>query len=287
MNVQTLMVFHDLDTPDSQLLPALRQAGNFDPQHSAHLEVLILAHSPTPPMAAGFGGGGIEIWGQEYSELDAALKQKKDETIQWIEGAMETGAASFSVDVMIDLPGSISESVGRRMRYADMSLVPGKFDPDNDLWRSAFTGAITNTGRPAMVLNEGELKTETCKQVLIAWDASPAASIAVHHAIPLMKSADDVQIAMVDPIVQTQEFGDEPGAGLAAYLARHDIKATVCPIAGGGNPVSDVLLRQALDVNADLMVMGAYSHWRLQDWLFGSTTGQILERAACPLLLAR
>ena len=286
MNVQTLVVFHDLLTPDSMLLPALQQAHAFDPKQPAYVQVLILAHSPPPPMSSGFGAGGFEIWGQEYTKLTADLEKKKQETTAWIENSLELAGTSFGVDVLIDQAGTIPESIGRWMRYADISVIPGRIDPKNNLWRSALSGAISNTGRALMVLNGSELPKEGCKQVVIGWDGSPSAAIAVRYAIPMMLEADDVQITMVDPVAQTLEFGDEPGAGLGTYLARHNIKATVCRVTSGGNSISEALLRHAMDVDADLIVMGAYSHWRLQDWLFGSTTEQILDGAKCPLLLA-
>ncbi|TIL62994.1 MAG: universal stress protein, partial [Mesorhizobium sp.] len=51
--------------------------------------------------------------------------------------------------------------------------------------------------------------------------------------------------------------------------------------------VVDVLRRHALDIAADLMVMGAYGHSRLRERIFGGVTVSMLEDPSMPILMAR
>ncbi|VAW02683.1 Universal stress protein family protein, partial [hydrothermal vent metagenome] len=50
--------------------------------------------------------------------------------------------------------------------------------------------------------------------------------------------------------------------------------------------VADVLLRQARDIDADMIVMGAYGHSRFREAIFGGATRYMLEKATVPMLMA-
>jgi nucleotide-binding universal stress UspA family protein len=45
------------------------------------------------------------------------------------------------------------------------------------------------------------------------------------------------------------------------------------------------LLARCIDVHADLLVMGAYGHSRLREWVLGGATRHVLQHAQLPLLL--
>ncbi|WP_457812794.1 universal stress protein (plasmid) [Sinorhizobium meliloti] len=77
-----------------------------------------------------------------------------------------------------------------------------------------------------------------------------------------MSNAKSVHVAMVDPTATPRQSGDEPGADVAAYLARHGIDVTVDALPSAGRSVAQVLQRHANDVAADMIVMGAYGHSR-------------------------
>ncbi|WP_353833965.1 universal stress protein [Mesorhizobium sp.] len=81
--------------------------------------------------------------------------------------------------------------------------------------------------------------------------------------------------------------GAEPGADVAAYLARHGVNVTVDRLPSLDHSVVDVLRRHALDIAADLMVMGAYGHSRLRERIFGGVTVSMLEDPSMPILMAR
>jgi nucleotide-binding universal stress UspA family protein len=47
-----------------------------------------------------------------------------------------------------------------------------------------------------------------------------------------------------------------------------------------------VLARQLRDVNADMLVMGAYGHSRFREAIMGGATRDMLENAQVPVFLA-
>mgnify|MGYP003864833597 FL=1 len=69
-------------------------------------------------------------------------------------------------------------------------------------------------------------------------------------------------------------------------LVRHGVKAEVAVLARTQTRVSDVLARHALEINADMLVIGAYGHSRLRQAILGGTTRNMLEKAEIPVFMA-
>jgi nucleotide-binding universal stress UspA family protein len=54
-----------------------------------------------------------------------------------------------------------------------------------------------------------------------------------------------------------------------------------------GRSVSEVILREIADADADLLVMGAYGHSRVREWIVGSVSRNFLAYCPVPVLMAR
>ncbi|MGL4280834.1 MAG: universal stress protein, partial [Albidovulum sp.] len=77
-----------------------------------------------------------------------------------------------------------------------------------------------------------------------------------------------------------------PGGMLSQLLSRHGIHAEVSVLAKTLPKTSEVLSRHARDIDADLIVMGAYGHSRFREAILGGTTRNMLEMAEIPVLMA-
>jgi nucleotide-binding universal stress UspA family protein len=120
---------------------------------------------------------------------------------------------------------------------------------------------------------------------VIAWNEGREAMNAIRAALPLLKAAECVDIAVVDPAPTAPDRSD-PGGLLCQMLVRHGVKAEVSVLARSMTRVADVLKRHLRDRDADLLVMGAYGHSRLREALMGGATRDMLEEAEVPVLLA-
>ena len=109
-------------------------------------------------------------------------------------------------------------------------------------------------------------------------------TLTLHNA--LLRAAEAVEIAVVDPSPHSPE-GSDPGGALCQKLTRHGVKADIAVLAKTLPTVSEVLNRRAAETGADLVVMGAYSHSRLREAILGGATRHMLERAPLPILMAR
>ena len=108
---------------------------------------------------------------------------------------------------------------------------------------------------------------------------------ATRRALPLLKQADAVVITVIDPPAFGPERSD-PGGLLCQMLVRHGVKAEVSVLAKSLPRVSDILARQVRDLDADLLVMGAYGHSRFREAILGGATRNMLEQAEVPVFLA-
>lgn len=108
---------------------------------------------------------------------------------------------------------------------------------------------------------------------------------AAREAMELMESAEEVNVVLVDPSAAPARNGEEPGADIATYLARHVVNVTVDRLPSAGRRVEEVLNQHAIDTSADLIVMGAYGHTRLRERIFGGVTKAMIERPIVPVLM--
>jgi len=181
--------------------------------------------------------------------------------------------------------GDADFGVTLQARYCDLTVIgqTNMNEPSDEVGPDFPEYVILNAGRPVLIVPcVGEFSS-VGKRVLISWDASREATRAVNDAIPLLKCADVVQVAIFN--ADTKPFGDQPGHDIALYLARHGIKVEVLE----NMKVQDVglaLLSLVEDLSSDLLVMGAYGHSRLRERLLGGVTRTILENMTIPVLMS-
>jgi nucleotide-binding universal stress UspA family protein len=134
------------------------------------------------------------------------------------------------------------------------------------------------TTRPVLVVPAGTRRTG---HILIAYDGSKAAQRAIECGAAFAK----LEVSKVDvlTVANTSAEAHGPQEEASKFLAAYnlDVSFVVKP----GHPAL-VISEYAREMEAGLIVMGAYGHSRLTEMLFGSTTREVLENAQCPVLLA-
>ena len=72
----------------------------------------------------------------------------------------------------------------------------------------------------------------------------------------------------------------------ARYLARHGVEVEMVHRPPLDSGVADTIERAAFDLGAGMIVMGAYGHSRLREFLLGGVTRNLLRECGLPLFLA-
>src|SRR5450759_2359517 len=72
------------------------------------------------------------------------------------------------------------------------------------------------------------------------------------------------------------------GAELAKHLARHGVDVVLDTVDAAGRGIGDVLESYVTSRNADVLVMGAYGHSRIREFILGGATQSMLSRPPLP-----
>lgn len=217
-------------------------------------------------------------------QIDSLIEEAKQALRQFEAIAAQTGVLSYETRLIDDDPeGGLS----LQARYSDLVVI-GQTDPDD-----ADFGVISdlpeyvmlNAARPVLVIPYIDGFDRVGANVLIAWNGSIEATRAIANAIPLLKRADNVAVAIFNPSAQYNLHGEQPGADIALYLARHKIKVDVVQETGTLD-VGNALLSLAADKGADLIVAGGYGHTRFREVLLGGVTHTLLRTMTIPVLMS-
>jgi nucleotide-binding universal stress UspA family protein len=233
---------------------------------SKHRAKLAALHVMPSPMVYPAGPGvelPVSVIEAQQRDIEAAARNAEQRTRKQAEraGADIEWRCEEGDDVAL---------AGIHARYAD--LVIASPDLARDL--------VFVAGTPVLAVPTGAAAAPA-KRVLVAWNGSREATRAVRDALPLLKSADSVQVSVIDP-----PDGRAIGDGLATLLARHGVAVLVQESLAHGTDVGAMLLEQARTGGADLIVMGAYGHSRFREWVLGGATETVLEEARLPVLLS-
>ena len=129
--------------------------------------------------------------------------------------------------------------------------------------------ALLHSARPVLVVPQKPL-TVVGKRILVAWNQSAEAALAVSAAIPLLQHAEQIVVVSGGPENRT----GPKSSHLAQYLASWDVK--VERVRTKGRAVEKEIEKVYRETRSDLLVMGAYSRPRLRQLIFGGVTEHVL-----------
>lgn len=262
---------------------AVTAAAKIATKMDAHLDALALGVDRTQIGYSYVGAGAVVI---------AAAMDRAEAEAREAEAALNAAIASeqptlrSSVESVVTQLGALTDVVAARARYADLTILPLPYGKGRGVEDEAITEAALFEGMsPVLIVPPSGLKTPQPKRIVLAWNQSREALVAARRAMPFLKQAEMVQIVVIDPPSHGPERSD-PGGLLCQLLVRHGVRAEVSVLARTLPHVSDVLARQVRDVDADLLVMGAYGHSRFREAILGGATRDMLEAAEVPVFLA-
>ncbi|PID35542.1 MAG: universal stress protein [Rhodobacterales bacterium] len=260
---------------------ALAAAETVARREDAHLDVLCIGLDRTQP-GVYYAGANATIIQDNLAKANEDTARLESEIRDRLRTADFNWSATGISSQMIALNGLIAH----RTRFSDLVVLPMPYAKDRGHEAEAIAeAALFNASVPVLVQPDDMEFPEAIDTVMIAWNESAEALRAVRAAMPFLQRAKQVNITIVDPPQHGPDRSD-PGGGLSQMLSRHDIRAEVSVLSKTLPQISDVLLRHARDIDADMVVMGAYSHSRFRESLFGGATRYMLERAHLPLFMA-
>ena len=274
MDFRTLMVHLELGQPNDRLL-------NIAADLAHRLKAHVVGIATCQPIRLDWGDAYIstEVLAEDRKEIEKEMGEAE----KAFRTAMKEKASSIEWRSTVTL-GSLANYIAEQARAADL-IITGRdigasfFDHTR---RVGIADLVMEAGRPILIVPKGQDQLPL-SHVLVGWKGTRECRRAVADALPLLKLA--YQVTVIE-IASDEEMSHAKHhvSDVVDWLNRHGVKATIKAIPAMG-PDSDRLQEQAREMQADLVVAGAYGHSRLREWVLGGVTGDfLLDPDRCVLL---
>lgn len=284
----------------------LEIASNLASQHDAHIVGVFVKPdgADLATMEWAIDSKSVEKWLQSFESEQEAAKNQFDTHVS----AMRLSGEWRTID------GRYAEVMMAAARHGDLTIVGQENSDDDSNDASLPDNVVLGAGGPVLVIPHSGKFSTIGERVLIAWNGSREASLAIKASLPFLAMAKKIFLYCVGP----GAHNSLPGSEMREFLKRHGVEPEM--IHGAASPESDAvdsslktvggfgfqevgpwtytqrhalpeidvgnaLLSAAADISADLLVMGAYGHSRLREIVFGGVTRHILREMTVPVLM--
>lgn len=261
--------------------PVLSQAVTLAEQNDAHLEVLCMGvdRSQTGYYYAGANAMILQ-------ESIARAQEEAEAVEERVRDILRTSEIRWSTENGVAQLADIGRHVAARARFSDMVVLPRPYGEGRGVeLEPVLESAMFEGHTPVLVVPDDKHEVRDPKKIVLAWNESAEALNAARAALPMLVAAESVHVVVIDPPTHGPNRSD-PGGLLSQYIARHGVKAEIDVLSKTMPRVSDVLLRHVADIEADLVVMGAYGKSRFREAILGGATRYMLEQAEVPVFMA-
>jgi nucleotide-binding universal stress UspA family protein len=227
-------------------------------------------------------GGGAAVAAVFEMEHERA-EERADAALSIFEAEARSYNINFSLRAVTGALQDGAAQIAAMARLADLTIL---LQPDYE--RDTFDNALPvevlfQCGGPVLFIPYTHKGPLNFKRIGIAWNGSRLATRAVRDARPFLKDAQEITIMSVNE----PSKHEIPSAGdLATHLARRGLTAKLERAATDDIDVQSTILSMAAATGLDLIVMGAYGHSRLQEWLLGGVTRGMLQSMTVPTLMS-
>ena len=254
-----------------------------------HVDVVHYENDPKeaiPMLGEGMSGALIQDMlndtKEEYKKYRTNARQLY-ETVRTKFGTndLEKNESNFSSS-WLETEGNEDYLLSYHSRFNDLIILE-KPNADTQFQASMLINvALFETARPVLLCPNHSVKT-MFETITVCWNDSIEAVRALQASIPFLERAE--RVVLLHSSLTEGETSNEL-SDLQGYLKHHGISAQMRPIVcKSSETIGESLLRVSEDVEADLMVMGGYSHSRMREFILGGVTKDVLEKMEIPVLM--
>ena len=256
---------------------------------NTHLHVLHIRSDPRetiPVLGEGMSVGMIDdmtrIAEEECSSRQTQARAKYDEClIKYPTQETDNPSVKGNTVSWTEIRGREDDVVAKLGRLSDIIIVSR---PNVEVavgHTLVLNAALFDTGRPVLVVPPKGIGV-IGKKIVVSWNGSAQSARAVSSALPILKNADEINVFTIE----NKSTPDELSLGVSEYMTYHGISCSIRKLSGNGTSVGEALLKEANFIDADMIVMGAYTHSRMRQLILGGVTRHVLENSDLPLLMA-
>lgn len=248
-------------------------------EFDAHMTALRMVNLPVP-----IGNPWGLMPDLATSDAYSKLRAQAEVDVARLRGKLGKDGVSHEVRCVEAVAFEPGRVAAHHAHYADLAILGGSFgEADSDPEYAYFGALLLESGRPVLVVPPRCKVAVPPKRIVVAWRPTREAARAVHDAMPLLVRAEQVDVLSINPLGGELGHGEQPGADIAAHLARHGVRANAVVRDAKSRSVSAVLLEHAREMPAQMIVAGGYGHSRLREWAMGGVTRELLRGAPIPV----
>ena len=186
------------------------------------------------------------------------------------------------------LRGFFQSVMARRASFSD--LIIGRLSTHQGealLGLGLISRIVFSDVVPILLVPETWKRHDGVKKAVIAWDGSAEAARAAKASLPLLRQAEEIVVLNGEQDAFPVFGNGHMRLPLGAWLDRQGLSVQWHPM----NPpptleMGELIHQRAMDMDADLLVMGAWGHSRMSELLMGGVTRYMLRNAQLPVLYA-
>jgi nucleotide-binding universal stress UspA family protein len=223
-------------------------------------------------------GSVVGLPGIIAGEVDKSRRNAQDLIAAFEAAAAKSGVSRESMlqkCKSFEVPNLLVEYA----RLRDLTIMP----QSHDRWYSE--AVIFGSGRPTLILPQNpRSRPFGLGTVAVAWDFSRAAARAVSDGLPMLERAKKVRVVTIlnEKNLDNKHSAEE----LSKNLSRHGIDVVLDRVDARGRSIGEVLEAYVASHDVDLLIMGAYGHSRLREFVLGGATKSLLPKPPLPILFS-
>jgi nucleotide-binding universal stress UspA family protein len=249
--------------------------------HGAHLLGVAFAPTALLPLYGADVGGFADM-----SEVLQGVKAQGETALQAFKARAEAEGLSVEGRLMQGMSEEFPRDFACSARHVDLAIIGQPRDGDPLIGQYALVErCLFASGRPVIIVPSGSAKLDISGTVVVAWDGSAEAARAFNDALTFLKPAKRV-VLLVGVAEEAGERGAPEVDDMVEHLKRRGVAAEVMRFPAGEGDIGKAILAKAKELEADLIVMGAFHHSRWREFILGGVTLTMLEEARIPLFMA-
>lgn len=257
---------------------ALAAALSLAQSHDAHLIGCAIQIDPQMPSY---------IAGQVPASLIEQLLEQERERTDDLKAQFEatTDRSGWGArSEFVIMRGDPARALATAGRGCDL-LIVGQSDPETEGQGDGelIGDLVLEAGRPVLAIPFAGKHEKVGNNVLVCWTDTAESARASSDAMAFLKKASSVTVLT---ITGTSSGKDVPGDPAAHYFSAKGIRTEARNAVMPGMEAGTVILNEAADIGADLIVMGAYGHSRIRESILGGATRTVLESMTAPVLFS-
>jgi nucleotide-binding universal stress UspA family protein len=249
-------------------------------EHNASLTGVFLKSEGTPAYLVAEGvvtsAEAVDLF---YKETEAEAVRANDEARATFEKALPLAGISASWHT---LNGASHDHLANYARRHDLAILPRRMLVAPAAADISAEKIALSSGGPVLVLPEAGYPPTFGRKILVAWKDSRESARALRDAWPFLAAAEEVHF--VTAIQDGERQLDEV---MQRHLQEHGCKTSRLIVDRDTDAPTGEVIRRHIDLlGADMIVMGFYGRSRLQEFMLGGVSRDMLAHLTMPVLLS-